>query len=365
MSKQLAKREPVEIVRHRMNTMLASFGEDESAARRFKQASVSLAMSPGIASCEPTSVLKALYTCARLALIPDPAQEHVAVVPFKDNQSKQRLATVIVMYKGLVELAKRACPDLSIRAGTVCANDDYVLEEGLQQQFRITKRWWEKGLKGPGDPIFSYCISQQGVHAAPQLVVVSAEEGRRIGAASKAGMKEGRPWHDHFQAMCEKTAVRRSSRFWQLSPDKPAESRRLQEAIRYDERSDERGDPYDLIGDELFEAEPTPFDARAEQQAAASTAKKPAPAAAQKQTDQNGEDDGEDVDVLLRQLRDWVAAAAAGPGGAPPTDEAIDHYLLNLTALDTMEEIRGAGVPQLRAWIKQVKKQEAMKHEQR
>lgn len=233
MSNEMMRVSPYELTRQKMDSMLKALpGEETYLIQRFRQAMLSMANSPGLSKCTPDSVVKSLYACVRLGLIPDPVLQHVAVVPFKNNAKGIHEATLIPMYKGLIELAKRAESRLYLSVGTVYSNDEYEYVDGLNLKFNIVKRWWEKGDM-PGEPVFSYCISGLP-DEQKNLEVVSAREGRKIGGASKAGMKPGTPWHDHFERMCEKTAVRRASRLWRLDPEKES-TRRLREAMSIEE----------------------------------------------------------------------------------------------------------------------------------
>lgn len=261
-----ARNEVKSLIERRMNQMIASLPGTEVAHRRFRTAALSLASNPWVAKCDPMSVLKAMYTCARLNLYPDPALHHAAIVPFRNGKTGKYEATLIIEYRGLVELAKRANPKLSLRAGTVYENDDYELVEGTFDELKIKKRYWEKGLEDPGDPILFYAIADEG-EGRPVTLTVPAVEARKIGRASKAGMKRGTPWHDHFERMGEKTAIRRLMRFLRFDPDMDA-ANRLQQAVEWDERSEDQGEEglhedEDLFGEEQEQA-PQP-DAAAEE----------------------------------------------------------------------------------------------------
>ena len=225
---------PLTLVKARMAKMIEAL--PPKLHKRFQQAAISVCMSPGIAGCTPESVATAIYICARLNLIPDPVLQEAHIVPFKDHGVAK--ATFIAGYKGLVKLARNSDPGLEIAVGRVYANDDYVLEDGLEPVFKVTKRWWEKpNCKDAGEFKFSYCVSRQGGAGKPRLLVLSAQEGKAIGEASKAGMKPGRPWYDNFEAMVDKTTVRRSAKLWTLDPDKP-DTMRFRQAVALDENID-------------------------------------------------------------------------------------------------------------------------------
>ncbi len=244
-SNQMTAVSPKALIEQKSKMMIASLPGNASAKKRFMQAAMGVASSPMISSCEPNSVLKAIYQCARLNLIPDPVLHHVAIVPFRNKGKKE--ATVIIEYRGLIELMKRANPSLSIKAGTVYQHDDYELLEGSVDSLKITKRWWEKGKNTPGDPVLFYCVVREP-GAEPVMVFVPAVEAKKIGSSSKAGMKSGTPWGDHFERMGEKTAIKRIERFVRMDPDKE-ETKQFREAMEVDEKDlPEMSDDTDLMG---------------------------------------------------------------------------------------------------------------------
>ncbi|MCC7147151.1 MAG: recombinase RecT [Phycisphaeraceae bacterium] len=239
MSQNAVAVRPVETLKSRLPAMLKAM--PAVMHDRFKQAAIAIAMSPMIADCTPESVVRQVFACARLNLIPDPVLHLAAIVPFRNGKTGKKEATLVIEYRGLVELAKRADPSLWLKASTVYENDDYELVEGSVDRLTIKKRWWEKNEAGPGRPLFFYCVSKQANAEEPLLTIISAAEAEKIGKASKAGMREGTPWHDNFERMGEKTTIRRSSRFWRMDPDK-SETRVFREAINLDEVADSPAD---------------------------------------------------------------------------------------------------------------------------
>ena len=238
---------PKQSVEKTMAVMKAALPNVKAIQERFAQAALGMAESPGLAKCTPDSVIKAMYQCARLNLIPDPILQYVAIVPFRNKGVPE--ATLIVMYKGLIELAKRACPGISISTGTVYENDNYTLTQGTTEELKIYCRWWERddnlngGKREPGNALFHYAVAKTP-DGEPTLEIVSSIEAKALGKKSKAGCKSGTPWHDHPNAMGEKTAIKRLTRVLQMSSDGDAATR-FNEAVMYDERTEERPDLID------------------------------------------------------------------------------------------------------------------------
>jgi phage RecT family recombinase len=237
---------PVDLVRNRLPAMLAAIPDTSAMARkRFQAAALAIAQAPGISDCEPNSVYSAIFACARLNLIVDPVLHHASIVPFRDNRKGTRVATLIIEYRGLVELMRRANPTLSIKAGTVYENDVYTVMEGTIDKLEITERAKNMGLD-PGKAVFHYGVARE-VGKEPTMVIVPAIEAAAIGAKSKAGNGIGTPWGDFPDQMGEKTAIRRLSRFVAMDPVKE-ETKRFQTALAMDDRTDEMtfGDVVDV-----------------------------------------------------------------------------------------------------------------------
>lgn len=239
---------PKELVASRMDKMIEALpGATETSIKRFKAAAIGVAMSPLVYDCTPESVFTAIYTCARLNLIPDPALKLAHIIPFKEKGVKR--AQLIIGYQGYIELARRANPALIVRTGSVYENDEYILEDGVELVFRITKRAWEKG-QANGQFLFSYCVS--GTSGQEKTVkIISRQDGQKI-AASKSDYtpwKKGGPLKESgvavdFPAMCEKTAIRASSKLWSLDPEKES-TKHFLEALAADENT-ERAEVGDL-----------------------------------------------------------------------------------------------------------------------
>ena len=201
-------------------------------ATRFLDISLSLIRTtPGIRKCKPESIPMAIYGCAKLGLVPDPALGHVYVVPVKG------VATVWLGYRGYIELGRRSGKIQSVHAGIV------YTDEANAEKFD----WWidEDGAHLRHHPMFggpddrerfaAYCVATMNNGSPSQIAVMSAAEVIKIKKAS-AGYKhdpKGSPWATNEDEMWKKTAVRRGSKMWPLSPE-------LAYAVQLDEEA-ERG----------------------------------------------------------------------------------------------------------------------------
>ncbi len=177
---------------------------------RFFQVAVSLMGNPEVLQCEPVSILKAVFTFARLGLDLDSTLGQAYIIPFRDKQAGVTNATVIIGYRGFIELGIRAGLR-GVWANVVHANDVFEWDSGSAHEL-THKPWWTTDQAEPGEPIAAYCIAEMPselrvVHAMPwkQIMEIKAK------AQSKA-------WTTDLEAMALKTPVRHASKFWPQSP---------------------------------------------------------------------------------------------------------------------------------------------------
>ena len=225
---------PSDYVRERTNQIIKVL--PPAVQERFIQAAVGVSLMPKLANCTPESVFRCVYTAARLNLNPDPAMHLCAVIPFYNNKAKVTEATLVIEYRGLINLARNACPALYVDAGTVYGNDTFALSQGTESLLKITEPWWLEN-EDPGIPLFSYCISKTPSQPILQLTIISKQEGVKVAKRSKQGYKVGTIWYEHEDRMREKTAVRRASRFWSLDPSS-SQAGKFREALEVDEEFD-------------------------------------------------------------------------------------------------------------------------------
>lgn len=157
---------------------------------------------PKLAQCTPESFMKCLFDCASYGLIPDGRRAHL--IPYKDQ------CTLIVDYKGMVELVRRSGDVLTIHADVVCDNDEFEFDLGVIRHHRIN-------YKHPrGKPYAAYAMVTLR-DGGTQCVVLTRDEIETIRSRSRAG-KDG-PWVTDWNEMAKKTAFRRLCKWLTLSPE--------------------------------------------------------------------------------------------------------------------------------------------------
>lgn len=159
--------------------------------------------------CTQESVLSAVLVAAELGLIPDGRKG--ALVPFNNKGTKE--ATFIPMYQGLIELARQTGQIADIFPATVCENDAFHYELGLNRQLEHIPI-----MKDRGKPIAYYAVvifkdGTQTFGPGP----MTADEVQAIKKRSRASGSG--PWITDFEAMAWKTVIKRVLKFCPQSPE--------------------------------------------------------------------------------------------------------------------------------------------------
>lgn len=172
-----------------------------SAERFARVAITALTRTPKLADCTPASLMKCLLDLSAMGLEPDGRRAHL--IPYGTE------ATLIVDYKGLVELIRRSGDVVSIRAETVCEKDEFAWTNG---EVKHAVNWREN--RGEVQAVYAEALMKSG---EKQTAVMTREEVEGIRSRSRAG-KSG-PWVSDWAEMAKKTVVRRLSKMLPLSSE--------------------------------------------------------------------------------------------------------------------------------------------------
>lgn len=165
--------------------------------------------------CTQASVLQCLMDMSRMGLEPDGRRAHL--IPFKRNKKDARgqwestyECTLIVDYKGLVELAYRSGKVANVSAEIVCDNDTFEYDRGIVTKHSIDFR----NPRGEMYAVWARCVMKDG---AEQFVVMSRHDVDMIRERSRS--KDSGPWVTDYYEMAKKTAFRRLSKWLPLSDE--------------------------------------------------------------------------------------------------------------------------------------------------
>jgi recombination protein RecT len=170
---------------------------------RFARVAITaLTRTPKLQSCTQESFFKCLLDLSAMGLEPDGRRAHL--IPYG------RECTLVLDYKGLVELVRRSGDVVKIHADVVCENDTFTHNMG-----QVTEHTYDIS-KDRGAVIAAY--SQVTLkNGAVQSEIMSKAEIDAIKNKSRAG-RSG-PWVDHYNQMACKTVFRRLTKWLTLSPE--------------------------------------------------------------------------------------------------------------------------------------------------
>lgn len=158
---------------------------------------------PKLMQCTKESVLQCLMDLTALGLEPDGRRAHL--IPYGDK------CTLILDYKGLVELVRRSGEIAYIHADVVCEADefDYMFGTGafLKHKPAATAR-------GKVKCAYSFIRLKDG---AEDFDVMNVEDVEKVRKKSRSG--NSGPWVDHWDEMAKKTVFRRHSKWLPLSAE--------------------------------------------------------------------------------------------------------------------------------------------------
>ena len=160
-----------------------------------------LMKTPKLLDCTQESVIQCLLNCSSLGLEPDGRRAHL--IPYGNT------CTLIVDYKGIVELAKRSGDVSNVFAQIVCANDNFEWENG-----EVTHKIDFRTPRGEMYAAYATITFKDGTK---QSDVMTKDEIDAIRKRSKSG--QSGPWLTDYNEMAKKTVFRRASKWITLSPE--------------------------------------------------------------------------------------------------------------------------------------------------
>lgn len=229
-------------------------------------------------TCTPESIVQAVINAARLGLACDSLLGQAYLVPFWSGKRKANECTLIVGYKGLINLALQSGIRM-VYARNVMGDDEFRREEGTNLRL----------IHNPCRPQVGQFMESYAVAVMPKgdklFEVIEAMEldelkHEQLGKIKEQWARERSPWHTSEAAMRRKTAVRRLASYLPIAPESP-----LAMAVQLDNLAD-AGDEQVI---DVSAREVPPPEASAADPLKAAAAK----AAAKGATKENGKPKGE------------------------------------------------------------------------
>lgn len=164
-----------------------------------------LTRTPDLAKCTQASLFKCLLDLSAAGLEPDGRRAHL--IPYRNKKNGTTECTLIIDYKGLVELIRRSGEVVSLRAETVCEKDEFEWVNG-EIEHRIN--WREP--RGEVQAVYAEARMKSG---EVQTATMTKDEIEAIRKRSQESMSS--PWKTAWSEMAKKTTVRRLSKMLPLS----------------------------------------------------------------------------------------------------------------------------------------------------
>lgn len=157
---------------------------------------------PKLAECTQQSLLQCLMDLSALGLEPDGRRAHL--IPYGDK------ATLVIDYKGLVELAIRSGEISTIHADVVCENDVFVFNMGRIEKHEIDF----KKPRGNMYAAYSHVVMKDGSVKDEVMGKEDIDAIRKRSRSANSG-----PWVTDYNEMAKKTSFRRCSKWLPLSAE--------------------------------------------------------------------------------------------------------------------------------------------------
>lgn len=173
-------------------------------------ATTSIQQNSKLRACTGASLVGGIYQAASLGLMVDGVLGHAYLVPYKVKGVQ--VAQLQVGYRGYCDLAYRSGRVTAISAEVVYEGDDFEYNVGTSSFLRHSKPL--TGDRGDALGVFALAEMKSG---HPVFRVVTQDEVHKHRSHSKAykyaeSGKKDSPWHEHPDAMWEKTAIRMLSK---------------------------------------------------------------------------------------------------------------------------------------------------------
>lgn len=210
--KEVAIRNVEKLLSKNMEVITSSIPKHMTAERMLRVAVTTIGNTPGLSECSDWSLVAAVVEASQLGLEID-GRGQAYLVPFKTKQGG-KIATLIIGYKGKIELAYRSGKVKNIYAEIICQHDLFNYEMGLHPKIEHMPAW----EKERGPMIGVYAVAELMTGGKP-FVVLSRKEVMKVKASSQGSDSPYSPWKKWEEEMWKKTAIHRLSKMIPSSPE--------------------------------------------------------------------------------------------------------------------------------------------------
>lgn len=204
--------------------------------QRFLAVALAVMAGPDMRGCTSTSVMRCIYSCAKLGLVPDPHMGHIYIIPRNDKNepSGKKVANVQIGFRGYIELARRSGRIGAVECDIVFRGEEWSYHKNEKGSHIHHVPHLDSDLRADlNQAIAVYCVADM-IGSWPQVKVMAYKEA----LAAKRFATTEKVWNEHEAEMVLKTCVRRASKLWPMSAE-------LAKATAWDEQQ-ERGERQSL-----------------------------------------------------------------------------------------------------------------------
>lgn len=165
---------------------------------------------PKLMECSRDSLLGALMLSAQLGLEPSPLG-HCYYIPYNNRKAGIMECQFMIGYRGMIDLAMRSDKIESIVAETVCQNDLFDFQYGLNPNLMHKPALINKGSA------YAYYTVVKFRGGGFHIKVMGIEEIERFKKRSQSAQYSSSPWVTDYDEMAKKTVIRSIFRYLPVS----------------------------------------------------------------------------------------------------------------------------------------------------
>lgn len=165
-----------------------------------------MSTTPQLASCTPQSFLGAMMTAAQLGVEPNTPLGQAYLIPYCNHGTDE--VQFQLGYKGMLDLAYRSGQVSTVQAHTVCENDKFEYELGLDPKLEHVPAKSNRGA-----PIYFYAVVRMKDGGYCFAVMSNEEVEAHARKYSKAFTSNYSPWKTNFEEMAKKTVLKKALKY--------------------------------------------------------------------------------------------------------------------------------------------------------
>ncbi|MDD6694963.1 MAG: recombinase RecT [Firmicutes bacterium] len=167
---------------------------------------------PALQKCTPMSFLAALMNAAQLGLEPNTPLGQAYLIPYKNKGILE--CQFQIGYKGLIDLAYRNGQMQTIQAQSVCENDHFEYEYGLDPKLIHRPAFSDRG-----EPVYFYGIFKTVNGGFGFSVMSKSDMDQYARNYSKAFDSGYSPWKSNYEDMAKKTVIKQALKYAPIKTD--------------------------------------------------------------------------------------------------------------------------------------------------